>query len=88
VSKQLNYLFKGAVLLLLFCSTELSAQNSPNVVVTDSIETAFLPALSFSSDFGFLVGGLVHRFHYKKEIEPFHSFTQVAAIISTKGLLS
>ncbi|MEQ9089583.1 MAG: BamA/TamA family outer membrane protein [Balneola sp.] len=88
MSKRLSYLFKGAVLLLLFCSAELSAQKPQNVVVTDSIETAFLPALSFNSDFGFLLGGLVHRFHYKKDTEPFHSFTQVAAIVSTKGLLS
>ncbi|XWN35967.1 MAG: BamA/TamA family outer membrane protein [Balneola sp.] len=86
--KKLNFLFKGAVLLLLFYSAQLSAQSSSNVVVTDSIETAFLPALSFNSDFGFLLGGLVHRFHYKENVEPFYSFTQVAGIISTKGLLS
>lgn len=87
--KPFNYLFKGAVLLLLFYSVELSAQSSSNtVVVTDSIETAFLPALSYNTDFGFMVGGLVQRFHYKKDVEPFHSFTQVAAIISTKGLAS
>ena len=77
---------KGVVLLLLFFSTNVLSQNKQ--VVTDSIEVAFLPAISYSSDFGFLFGGLAHRFHYKKDIEPFYSFTQVAAIISTKGLAS
>tara|TARA_R110002124_G_scaffold126919_1_gene286757 strand:- start:3610 stop:4767 length:1158 start_codon:yes stop_codon:yes gene_type:complete len=78
--------FKGVVLLLLFLSTSVFGQSQE--VVTDSIEVAFLPALSYSSDYGFLLGGLVHKFHYKKEVEPFHSFTQVATLISTKGLAS
>ncbi|MEP1139283.1 MAG: BamA/TamA family outer membrane protein [Balneola sp.] len=77
---------KGVVLLLLFFSTSVFAQNKQ--VVTDSLEIAFLPALSYSSDFGFLFGGLIHKYHYKKDVEPFHSFTQVAALISTKGLAS
>lgn len=78
--------FKGAVLLLLFFSPHASAQS--NVVVTDSIEVAFLPALSYSSDFGFIVGGLVQKFHYKADTKPFHSFTQISAILSTNGLAS
>jgi len=88
VSNQLNYLSKGAVLLLLFCSAELSAQNSPNVVVTDSIETAFLPALSFKSDLGFLAGGMVQRFHYAEKVKPFYSSSRIVAVASTKGLAS
>lgn len=86
--KQIKYFFKGAVLLLLFYSAPVSAQSSNNVVVTDSIETAFLPALSYNTDFGFMTGGLVQRFHYKKDVKPFHSFIQAAAIVSTKGLAS
>lgn len=85
----LNNLFKhfrGAVLLLLFFSTSVFSQNEP--VITDSIEVAFLPALSYSSDLGFVFGGLVHKYHYKKDNDPFYSFTQVAAIISTTGMLS
>ena len=78
--------FKGAVLLLLFFSTYTFAQNK--VVITDSIEVAFLPALSYNSDFGFSVGGLLQRFHYKANTTPFYSFTQIAAIVSTKGLAS
>lgn len=79
-------ILKGVVLLLLFFSPKVFGQN--RTVVTDSIEVAFLPALSYSTDFGFMFGGLVQKFHYKKDISPFHSFTQVAAIISTKGLAS
>lgn len=74
---------KGAVLLLLFFSTNTAAQ-----IVTDSIKTAFLPAISYNSDFGLASGGLLHRFHYKGDTEPYYSFVQVAAIFSTKGLAS
>jgi len=76
--------FKGAVLLLLFFSPYISAQN--NVAVTDSIEVAFLPALSYNTDYGFVVGGLVQKFHYKPDVKPFHSFTQISALVSTNGL--
>ncbi len=78
-------IFKGAVVLLLFFSNAVASQN---VVVTDSIKTAFLPALSFNSDFGFLAGGLLQKFHYKQHTQPFYSFTRIAAIASTKGLAS
>lgn len=78
--------FKGAVLLLLFFSPTVLSQNKP--VITDSIKVAFLPALSYNSDLGFVFGGLLQKYHYKKDKNPFHSFTQVAAIISTRGLAS
>lgn len=84
--KFISKLFKGAVLLLLFLFTDISAQNNKVGVVTDSIEVAFLPALSFNSDFGFMAGGLLQKFHYKRDVEPFHSFAHIAALLSTKGL--
>ncbi len=83
--KKIRSLVQGAVILLLFCSPQLKAQQ---IVVTDSISTAFLPALSYNSDFGFMFGGLVQRYHYKKEQPPFFSFLTIAGIISTKGLAS
>ncbi len=86
-SSVLKYIFRGAALLLLFCSGSMKAQS---VVVTDSINTAFLPALSYSSDYGLVGGGLVQRYHYKPRQgeEPFYSFLTVAGVISTKGLAS
>ncbi len=78
---------KGAVLLLLFCSGPVLAQQH-NTAVTDSIKRAFLPALSYNSDFGLMAGGLFHRYHYKGDNKPFYSFTQIAAIASTKSLAS
>lgn len=79
----LSKIFKGAAFLLLFFSSNVRPQT-----VTDSIKTAFLPALSYNSDFGFASGGLLNRFHYKNEISPYYSHVQVAAILSTKGLAS
>lgn len=83
----IKYRLKGAALLLLFCSTQMNAQS---VVATDSINTAFMPAVSYNTDYGLIGGGLVQRYHYKPQqgVEPFYSFLSVAGVISTKGLAS
>lgn len=83
--KKIRCIVQGAAILLLFCSPQLQAQQ---VVVTDSISTAFFPALSYNSDFGFMTGGLLQRYHYKKNHPPFFSFLTISGIISTKGLAS
>ncbi|MFN1834398.1 BamA/TamA family outer membrane protein [Balneola sp. MJW-20] len=49
---------------------------------------AFLPALSYSSDLGFIGGGLMNRFEYAPDTFPFVSYTQLAVIASTRGLFS
>ncbi len=85
--KTTKYIFKGAVLLLLFYFPEVQAQNQESVT-TDSVKTAFFPALSYKSDLGFIGGGLLQRFHYKEEIEPFYSLNRIVGVASTKGLLS
>ena len=76
--------FKGVVLLLLFFSPSVFAQNKP--VITDSIKVAFLPALSYKSDLGLAFGGLYYRYHYKKDVKPYYSFYRAGALFSTKGL--
>ena len=83
--KKTQSIIQGAAILLLFCSFQLRAQET---VVTDSISNAFLPALSYNSDFGFMGGGLVQRYHYKKDQPPFFSFLTIAGILTTKGLAS
>jgi hypothetical protein len=57
-------------------------------VPTDSIKYGVLPALGYSSDTGFVGGGIVSRYHYREQIEPFHNFAQVAALATTRGLFS
>ncbi|MEO1022123.1 MAG: BamA/TamA family outer membrane protein [Bacteroidota bacterium] len=80
--------FRRAVSVLLFLfafeCADLTAQSSP----TDSVRFAFLPALSFDSDLGFITGGLANRYHYRENQPPFVTFTEAAFVISTKGLAS
>jgi hypothetical protein len=48
----------------------------------------FLPVLGYSSDHGFVVGGLGSRFDYRGGRKPFHSSMQLAGVLTTKGLFS
>ncbi len=80
---------KGATIWsLLFFSNSLFAQSKINAVITDSTSFAFLPAVAYNSDYGFMVGGIVNRFHYKTDNSPFYSFINIAGIVSTGGLAS
>ncbi len=78
---------KGAALLLLFFinSTFVNAQNT---VHTDSVKVAFLPALAYNSDMGFIGGGIVSRYKYAANTKPFYSFLNMNVLVSTKGLVS
>ncbi|MDZ7806465.1 MAG: BamA/TamA family outer membrane protein [Gracilimonas sp.] len=58
------------------------------VVVTDTLEYAFLPALGYNSDFGLIGGGIMSRYYYKDGVRPFNSYLTVNALASTKGLFS
>lgn len=81
--------FSKALLLalLLFSSSGLSAQPTSELPA-DSVKYGYLPALGYSSDTGFVGGGLVSRYHYREGVQPFQSFMQSAAIATTKGLFS
>lgn len=78
---------KKPFLLLLLLSIPLISFSQERSV-TDSVDFAFLPALSFNSDFGFIIGGITNRYHYREEVNPFFSYLSVSAIVSTKGLAS
>lgn len=66
-------------------NNSLLAQNDVKV---DSVKYAFLPGLAYTTDIGFMAGGIINRYSYKEEVEPFNSFMNVMAIASTKGLVS
>ncbi len=81
-------MIKRALTLLLFIlviRVSVKAQSSQQ---TDSTQIAFLPALAFNSDFGFIGGGIASFYNYKDNIRPFYSYTTLSAIFSTKGLAS
>lgn len=71
-------------LIILFQSIVLSQDFQSS----DSVKYAFLPAIAFNSDLGFIFGGIANKFDYKGEMKPFHSFTSVSGVFSTKGLAS
>lgn len=80
-------------LALVFLPPNATAQNSavhtdPNVIITDTLEYAFLPALGYNSDYGLIGGGIMSRYHYKDGIKPFNSYLIVNAVASTNGLFS
>lgn len=72
-------------LLVLSVNSGLNAQTN---TFTDSVEVAFLPAVSYNSDFGLLGGGIFNRYAYRDLTYPFYSFMNISGILSTKGLAS
>ncbi|MTI87062.1 MAG: hypothetical protein FH748_03740 [Balneolaceae bacterium] len=80
-------MFKGAVILLLFFGLWQNT-HARQATVTDTVSYAFLPALSYNTDIGFLAGGIMDRYQFKEGVRPFYSYMSTAAIASTKGLIS
>ena len=70
---------------MLMAGLRLSAQTS---TTTDSLEFAFLPAISYNSDLGLIGGGIANRYLYKNNIQPFFAYTSTSLVLSTKGLAS
>lgn len=70
--------------LLLF--QQASAQMVPEASGADSVATALLPILGYSSDTGFIFGGVYSRYDYRGR-EPFRSYQQAKAIVSTKRFI-
>lgn len=56
--------------------------------VPDSLELAFLPALAYNSDLGIIAGGLINWYHYKGDLKPYYSYTNISGVFSTRGLAS
>lgn len=81
-------MIKKSIALICFVIFIYPAIKAQNSVKTDSVTYAFLPALAFNSDMGFIFGGIVSRYDYKEKMNPYYSFTNISAIISTKGLAS
>ena len=77
--------FYFIIFLILASAPNAEAQvSSP----PDSVNFAFLPAISFNSDLGLIGGGLANWYVYKDQHVPFHRYISLAAIASTKGLAS
>lgn len=54
----------------------------------DSVVVGFIPALSFNSDMGLILGGILNRYDYRGGRPPFRNFTSSLAAVSTRGLLA
>lgn len=88
LSSLFTLLIFGTAVFSTFAQAQISDTIPPDSIIAESIEYAFLPALAYNSDLGLVGGGIMSRYHFKKNEHPFHSYLIVNAIASTKGLLS
>lgn len=72
-----------ACFLFLALQSSILAQTSQK---PDSVEFAFLPAISFNSDLGFIFGGITDWYTYRDGIDPFYTRLTISGVLSTKGL--
>jgi hypothetical protein len=83
-----GYRYTAYILFFLIVTLTSESVAQSETVPADSVKIGFLPALGYSSDTGFVAGGLVSRYHYREGVVPFQSHLQSAAIATTKGLFS
>ena len=78
----------AVILLLIFHATNetVLGQNEENI--STGVQYGFVPVLGFSSDLGFIGGGLIQRFDYGDGVKPFLYSSRVDASVSTKGFYS
>ncbi len=53
----------------------------------DSLSSALVPVVSYSSNEGFVGGALYNRYDYAGNIKPFKNYLQSSALVSTKGFI-
>ncbi len=84
----LSLLFFVGVILSSPLKAQAPIPQEETVALQDSTQIAFLPALAYNSDLGFIGGGLFSRYKYENDLRPFYSYLHVNALLSTKGLIS
>lgn len=72
--------------MLFYASFEMVFGQSEEA--STGVQYGFVPALGFSSDLGFIGGGLIQRFDYGDGVRPFLYSSRVDASVSTKGFYS
>ena len=76
-------------LFLLPIVLNVQAQTLPGSRIdADSVSTAFIPVLGYSSSVGLLAGGVFSRFDYRGNPSPFNNLKKIQGIISTKGFFN
>jgi len=73
--------------LLVSVGSTLQAQMVGGPVGTDSVSTAVVPVVSYSSIEGFIGGALYSRYDYRGNVRPFRNYLQSSALVSTKGFV-
>lgn len=81
-----RYLFLITFLLLVIAGSS-RAQIMGGPIGPDSVATAIVPALSYSSNEGLIGGAIYNRINYKGDIRPFRSYLNSTALVSTKGFV-
>jgi hypothetical protein len=82
-----TFILQAAVILLLLITASLNMAYGQFLDGEESegVQYGFVPVLGFSSDLGFIGGGLIQRFDYGDGVRPFLYSSRLDASISTMG---
>lgn len=82
-----TFILQTAVVLLLLFSTSTDAVfgQIKDDSLQQGVQYGFVPVMGFSSDIGFVGGGLLQRFDYGDGVRPFLYSSRMDVSISTKG---
>lgn len=78
----------GFTMMYQFVTLGQENNSGSDVIITDTLETAFMPALAYNSDLGLVGGGIISRYHFRNNTQPFYSYFNANILVSTKGLIS
>ena len=81
--RKLLLLFVG----LLCTAGPMRAQMMGGPVGADSLSSAVVPVVSYSSIEGLVGGALYNRYDYRGSVQPFRNYLQSSALVSTKGFI-
>lgn len=77
-----------AILFLIISWGARAQVMSSQSMGADSVSTAIIPVISYSTDLGFIFGGIYSRYDYTGNTMPFNNLKQAKALISTKGYIN
>lgn len=82
-----EYLF--ILLVLCFCFADMARGQmvGDQRIGADSVSSSIFPVVSYSSNEGFVGGALFNRYDYSGNVQPFHSYLESSALVSTKGFV-
>ena len=85
LKKSLLIVLRLSLVILLVLLNAINSYAQVNTTPKDSVVIGFLPAFSYSSDFGFFGGGIFSRYNFGQDEKPFKNSFFANVILSTKG---